>query len=199
MDYKIQLDEEERGIIKCIEEAQIDRGFHIRDIIKKAKEHYGMSRSKVYEIVGYLEFHDIIISNKSGNRELNKDKTYYIKCQNCGCELSKGEIYGDGEDLCEECYMENHQKIRLADPWAVRSKKMFRENAGFEGTEGLSDLQKSIYEFICSKGRAKPEDISKTFELSKREAENQLAILRHCELIGGQKQDGNFYMVPFKS
>ncbi|WP_269850298.1 hypothetical protein [Methanosarcina horonobensis] len=31
------LDEEEIWVLECIKEANLDRGFHIRDIIKKSK------------------------------------------------------------------------------------------------------------------------------------------------------------------
>ncbi len=76
---------------------------------------------------------------------------------------------------------------------------MFREGAGLQGAEGLTDLQKAIYELIVSTGGVKREDLAKKFEISPQEAENQFALLRHCELVKGQKRSDGVYLVPFDS
>lgn len=121
-----------------------------------------------------------------------------VKCQVCGCELSGEDcIEDEGKVFCEDCYIEGHHKIQACNPWAVRSKKLFREEAGLEGTEGLTELQKAIYEFIVSSGGAKKEEIAKKFEISLLETENQFALLRHCELLKGQKRTEGVYLVPF--
>lgn len=121
-----------------------------------------------------------------------------VKCQVCGCELSGEDcIEDEGKVFCEDCYIEGHHKIQACNPWAVRSKKLFREEAGLEGTEGLTELQKAIYEFIVSCGGAKKEEIAKKFEISLLETENQFALLRHCELLKGQKRTEGVYLVPF--
>jgi hypothetical protein len=197
---KIVLDEEEIRVLECIKEAHLDRGFHIRDIIKKAKAEYGLSRSTVYEIVGYLEFHSLIKTNKSGNRELDPETHYFVACTGCGKEIPGNDYFKEnGKAVCEECYLEGHQRIKFADPVAVRSKKLFRKQHGFEGTEGLTELQKEIYGFILEEGGATPEKISKLFELTLQETRNQLAILRHCELLKWRKMGEEMYMVPFDS
>ncbi|MDQ1251646.1 MAG: hypothetical protein QG646_754 [Euryarchaeota archaeon] len=121
------------------------------------------------------------------------------KCDSCGCELENEDaIIEEGKTLCEDCYIESHHRIQTCDPWAVRSKKIFREEAGLEGTQGLTDLQKAIYEFIVSSGGVKKEEISKKLGISQIEAENQFALLRHCELVKGQKRADGVYLVPFK-
>lgn len=121
-----------------------------------------------------------------------------VKCQACGCELEKEDcIEEEGKTFCEDCFIEGHHKIQACNPWAVRSKKIFREEAGLEGTEGLTELQKAIYEFIVSSGGAKKEEIAKKFEISLLETENQFALLRHCELVKGQKRPDGVYLVPF--
>ena len=194
------LDEEEIWVLECIKEAHIDRGFHIRDVIKKAKAGYGISRSTVYEIVGYLEFHGLIKTNKSGNRELGPDTHYFVICPGCGKEVAESEyVKENGQAICEDCYLEGHQKIKFADPMAVRSKKLFRKQHGFEGTAGLTELQKEMYNFILEEGGATPEKVSKLFELTLQETRNQLAILRHCELLKWRKMGEEMYMVPFDS
>ncbi|MFZ2500128.1 LIM domain-containing protein [Methanosarcina sp.] len=131
---------------------------------------------------------------------MTEGKTSLFKCNICGCEMGKEEcIEEEGKLFCEDCYIEGHHKIQACNPWAVRSKKIFREEAGLEGTEGLTELQKAIYEFIVSSGGAKKEEIAKKLEISLLEAENQFALLRHCELVKGQKRADGVYLVPFES
>ena len=68
------------------------------------------------------------------------------KCDICGCELDKEDALSEeGKTLCEDCYIEGHHRIQTCDPWAVRSKKIFRKEAGLKGTEGLTELQRAIY------------------------------------------------------
>jgi hypothetical protein len=197
---KLVLDEEEIQIIECIKEAHIDCGFHIRDVIKRAKATYGLSRSTVYEIVSYLEFHGMIKTNKFGNRELDQSISYFVTCPLCGKEIPENEyIKENGRAICEDCYLEEHQTIKFADPMAVRSKKLFRKRHGMEGTEGLTEIQKKLYEFIQMEGGATPEKISKLFGLTLQETRNQLAILRHCELVKWRKIGEEICMVPFDS
>jgi len=127
------------------------------------------------------------------------EPTGSFKCQVCECSLEKEDfIEEEGKTLCEDCYIESHHKIQTCDPWAFRSKKIFREEAGLEGTDGLTDLQKAIYESVISKGGAKKEEITEKFEISLLETENLFALLRHCELLKGQKRSDGVYFVPFK-
>ena len=197
---KLVLDEEEIGIFECIKQVQIESGFHIRDVIKKAKIEYGMSRSKVYEIVSYLEFHGLVKINKSGYRELDETKEFFINCSECGEEFPRsGYFKENGRVICENCYIEVHQRIKFADPMAVRSKKLFRKQHGLEGAEGLTDLQKELYDFILTEGGATAEKISKLFRLTPQETRNQLALLRHCELVKWKKIGDEICMVPFDS
>jgi len=197
---KLVLDEEEIWIIECIKEAHVDCGFHIRDIIKKAKIRYGLSRSTVYEIVSYLEFHGLVKTNESGNRELDQNIPHFVICPGCGKEIPGNEYVKENRRvLCEDCYLEGHQIIKFADPMAVRSKKLFRKQHGLKGTEGLTELQKELYDFIQAEGRATSEQISKLFGLTPQETIDQLAILRHCELVKWRKIEDEIYMVTFDS
>lgn len=121
------------------------------------------------------------------------------RCDRCGREHpSEDLIVEGGSRICENCYINAHQKIKVCDPWAVRSKKILREKAGLVGAEGLTDIQKEIYDFITSKGGATREEIAERFDLPPEELENQFAILRHCELVKGQKRDDGVYIVAFE-
>jgi len=120
------------------------------------------------------------------------------ECQGCGSSVPIDECIEEGGlVLCEDCYFDRHQKIKACDPWGVRSKKLLREQAGLEGTEGLTEVQKNIYEFVSFRVGATPREIAEKFGLSAREVENQFAILRHCELLKGEMREGTLYVVPF--
>lgn len=131
---------------------------------------------------------------------MTEEKGKSVKCGVCGCELAaEDSIEENGNIFCEDCYIESHQKIKACDPWAVYSKKTFRKEAGLEGTEGLTDLQKAMYELVVSEGGVKREEIAQKLGISEGEAENQFALLRHCELLKGQKRADGVYIVPFDS
>jgi hypothetical protein len=119
-----------------------------------------------------------------------------IKCQNCGKEVSEDDIFTtEGKTLCEDCYIDVEHRIRVCDPWGERSKRIFRESHGLEGTDGLTDLQKEIYEFIKAKGKATKTEIAQHFKLPTTELDNQFAILRHCQLLKGKKEGDIVYIV----
>ena len=119
-----------------------------------------------------------------------------IKCQSCGKEIAEDEVFvTEGKTLCENCYIDAGHKIRVCDPWGVRSKQIFRESHGLEGTNGLTDLQKEIYEYIREKGKATKLELMEKFQLPAPELENQFAILRHSQLLKGKKEGDAVYIV----
>jgi hypothetical protein len=54
-----------------------------------------------------------------------------------------------------------------------------------------------LFENRCTSGGVKKEEIVKKFGISLLEAENQFALLRHCELVKGQKRANGVHLVPF--
>ncbi|MGB3943995.1 MAG: hypothetical protein WBK88_04300, partial [Methanothrix sp.] len=119
-------------------------------------------------------------------------------CGRCGREFPEDDLIEEaGCLICENCYISSHSRIKVCDPWAVRSKKILRERAGLVGTEGLTDVQNEIYDFIVSGGGATREEILVRFGIPAEELENEFAILRHCELVKGQRRADGVYIVPF--
>jgi len=119
-----------------------------------------------------------------------------VKCQTCSKEISDDELFvSEGKTLCEDCYIDVGHRIRVCDPWGERSKRIFRESHGLSGTDGLTNLQKGIYEFIKARSKVTREEISTEFGLSPRELENEFAILRHCQLLKGKKEGDKVYLV----
>jgi hypothetical protein len=122
-----------------------------------------------------------------------------VRCSKCSQEVPEDRIYvHGGEPLCEDCYLEAIHRVKACDPWAVHAATRAREILGLKGTEGLSELQKAIYEFIKDRGKVTREEIMKNFRLPQHEMETQFAILRHCELVRGHKEKGTIYMTTFE-
>lgn len=121
-----------------------------------------------------------------------------VKCQKCGREIPGGQGLKHGQQiLCEDCYIDATHRIQTCDPLAVRSAKLFRKASGLEAAEGLTDQQKAICEFIKSRGKVTGEELVTMFHISPQELENQIAILRHCELVKGQKEGSKVYLTTF--
>ena len=125
-------------------------------------------------------------------------ETTAVKCKRCNREISNGETYEYlGEILCEDCYIDIRYPVKACDPWAVYSATRSRESSGLKGAEGLTELQKAIYEFVKNNGKVTKEDTMKNFNLIESEMQIQLAVLRHCELVKGHKEGDKVYLAPF--
>jgi late competence protein required for DNA uptake (superfamily II DNA/RNA helicase) len=121
-----------------------------------------------------------------------------MKCDRCGHEIPESDAHMHlGETLCEDCYLDVRLEVKACDPWAVHSAARFRESSGLKGTEGLTDLQKEIYELVKRKGKVRREEVIESFKVSEQEMQIQLATLRHCELVKGHKEGDKVYLVPF--
>jgi hypothetical protein len=121
-----------------------------------------------------------------------------MKCNRCGCELSADDSFQHlGKTLCEDCYIDIRYPAKACDPWAVYSATKARETVGLEGTAGLTELQRAIYEFIRRNSKVTREQLIENFNLTEADLQSQLATLRHCELVKGRKECNSVYLVPF--
>lgn len=103
----------------------------------------------------------------------------------------------EGQILCEDCYIMIVNRVHACDPLAARAAQRFRKASGFEATKGLTEQQRAIYEFIKSRGKVTSVELFSRFLLSPQELENQIAILRHCEMVKGQKEGNTVYLTTF--
>jgi hypothetical protein len=81
----------------------------------------------------------------------------------------------------------------------VYSATRTRERFGLHGIEGLTKLQKTIYEFIRNNRKVTREAILQDCHLTEPELQTQLATLRHCELVRGLREAGQVYFAPYNS
>lgn len=121
-----------------------------------------------------------------------------MKCQRCNREITEDQSYSHGgQTLCEDCYTDVRFPAKACDPWAVYSATRTREQSGLKGVEGLTDLQQEMYAFVKTSGKVTFEEMMKRFNLSAKELQTQMAVLRHCELVKGHKDADKIYLVPF--
>ena len=121
-----------------------------------------------------------------------------MNCERCQGLISEGEDYNHrGKTLCEDCYIGAMQPPKTCDVAAVHSAKTHRDALGLSGTEGLTELQKNIYNYIKDHGKATKQELTDYFKLPTWELDNQFATLRHCELLKGQKEGNEIYLVCF--
>jgi DNA-binding transcriptional ArsR family regulator len=99
--------------------------------------------------------------------------------------------------LCEECYLLAAHRVQACDPLAVRSAQSARKAFGISPLEGLTAQQRAIREYIAAKGRAAAGELERELGIPPAELHNDLAVLRHCELVKGQKEGGTVYLVLY--
>lgn len=116
-------------------------------------------------------------------------------CERCSEEIPAGdEMKLHGKTVCEDCFIAGVQPPKTCDVTAVYSAKKHREMMGHTGTEGLTEIQKNMYEFVKSKGKVTKDELMGEFDLSPMELERQISVMRHCELLKGMKEGKNIFI-----
>ena len=121
-----------------------------------------------------------------------------MECAQCKQTVPEGESYNYyGKILCEDCYIQAIEPPRTCDVAAVHAAKTHRELFGQTGTEGLTEQQKNIYDYVKKNDKATKPELISTFGLSVSELDRLVSVLRHCELIKARKIENEIYIVPF--
>ncbi len=120
-----------------------------------------------------------------------------LQCNRCRDQIPDGDERNfRDETLCEDCYMGALQAPRTCDVAATQQAKKHRTLAGQSGTDGLLEIQKEIYNWLKEVGRATRPQIAEHFKLPEWELEKQIAVLRHCDLIKGEREGQTVYLLP---
>ncbi len=121
-----------------------------------------------------------------------------MECERCILHLEKNEVnYFQGKVLCEDCCFELMSPPKVCDPLPVSSTLSVRKQLGQTGTDGLSDLQKRIFNIVAEKGKISREELTISLNLTAEEMEREFAILRHCELLRAFKEGNIVYFTKF--
>lgn len=116
-------------------------------------------------------------------------------CAKCQSEIPPcDEMQLHGQTVCEDCFIIGVQPPKTCDVAAVHSAVTHRKLAGQTGTEGLTELQKNIYQFVKEKGKITRPEIAAHFNLQQWELERNFSVLRHCELLKGTKEGNTIYI-----
>ena len=121
-----------------------------------------------------------------------------MNCQRCQRDILENENFTYQEEtLCEDCYVDAMSPAKTCNPWAVYLATRTRERSGLKGVEGLTTVQKEVYEFIKNKEKVTAAEVMTNLHITQPDLENIIATLRHCELVRGQKEGDKVYLVPF--
>ena len=121
-----------------------------------------------------------------------------MNCENCGVTLEESQVYTfQGKVLCEDCCFDLMNPPKVCDPTAVSSTLTIRKQLGQSGTEGLTELQKQIYETVVARGKISRQELMASLKLTPQELEKQFAVLRHCELLKGFKEGNTVYFTKY--
>ncbi|MGB4215444.1 MAG: hypothetical protein WBJ83_00735 [Thermacetogeniaceae bacterium] len=115
-------------------------------------------------------------------------------CEKCKADVPEEEMFQfGGQKLCEDCYIEIMSRPKPCDPGAVSAAKAARELQGHKGTKGLTPIQKKIYDYLKKKGSVQREELAEYMNMTLDELQGHFAVLRHCELARGFKEDNKYY------
>ncbi len=116
-----------------------------------------------------------------------------MNCSRCGRQISEEQAYAhQGKVFCEDCLMEIGLHAGKCEPWATY---LATKETGKKGSEGLTELQKQVYEFIKGKGKTTRKEVKKKFRLSEAELDAQLTPLMHSELVKERDEKDGFFLV----
>jgi hypothetical protein len=123
-----------------------------------------------------------------------------MKCDRCGLNFEENLVnHFQGSRLCEDCCFELMNPPKACDPLAVSSTLSVRKQLGQTGTEGLTELQKKIYNIVAERGKISRDELTSSLKMTPKEMEREFAILRHCELLRAFKEGSIVYFAKFSS
>jgi hypothetical protein len=123
-----------------------------------------------------------------------------MNCEKCGINLEEGQSYTyQGKTLCEDCCFDimSAATTKICDPTAVSSTLNIRKELGQSGTDGLSDLQKQIYDTVVGRGKVNRAEYIAELKMSEDEFNKNFLVLRHCELLRAFKEGNAVYLAKF--
>jgi len=121
-----------------------------------------------------------------------------MQCERCGVALEVSQVYNfQGKVLCEDCCFDLMNPPKACDALAIVSNLSIRKQLGQTGTDGLTDLQKQLYELVIERSKVSQEEAISLFKLTPQELERQFVILRHCELLRLSKEGSTIYFVKY--
>jgi hypothetical protein len=119
-------------------------------------------------------------------------------CSRCGKELPPEDaVSRDGNTVCEDCLMDLMSPAKACDPWAVKMAKGSMGTTA-DAVASLQGLEKRLYELVCARGKVPKGELPGLLGVTTDQLDRAFAVLRHMELLRGQKEpDGRVSCVRF--
>ena len=119
-----------------------------------------------------------------------------MQCSRCHKEISESQAYvNKGKVYCEDCLMDIGLSGRECDPWATYVDHRTREQAGVKGTEGLTEMERKVYDFVKGKGKATRGEAMKALKMTDTELKLQLIPLLHADMVKEKSERGQQFLV----
>ena len=119
-----------------------------------------------------------------------------VECNRCHRELTEDQSYVyQGKIFCDDCLMDVGLSVKECDPWATYVDKRSRVQPGMKHAEILTEMERSVYDFVKSRGRATREEVMEGLGLSETDLKVQLVPLMHSDLIKEAGEGGKLYLV----
>lgn len=117
-----------------------------------------------------------------------------MRCDKCDTEVPDDEIFVHaGRNLCEDCYISVMARPKPCDPGAVSAARASRELQGQQGTQGLTPVQRKLYDYLKDRGKAKREEVAAYMDMPMEDLEGVFAVMRHMCLVRGFKEDDTIF------
>jgi DNA-directed RNA polymerase specialized sigma subunit len=118
-----------------------------------------------------------------------------MKCSRCGRNVTEEQshVY-QGKVMCDDCLMDIGLSVKDCDPWATYVDT--RQRQGLNAAEGLSEMEKKVYEFVKRKGKATRKEVMKNLRLSEADLNAQLLPLMHSDLLKEHAEGDKTYLIP---
>jgi DNA-directed RNA polymerase subunit RPC12/RpoP len=123
-----------------------------------------------------------------------------MTCSRCGKDVAPEEaiLRGDGH-VCEDCLMNMLSPSKACDPWAVKMAKGSLASVA-DAESSLQGLEKRLYDLVCAEGKVRKADLPSRLGVTLEQVERANAVLRHMELLRGQKDpDGSIFVTRFSA
>lgn len=116
-------------------------------------------------------------------------------CAKCKSALEPGEAREyQGQELCEDCYLDAQTITKTCDPWAVHTARSLKD---LPGGHTLTPLQQKLYDLVKQRGEVPIHEAAAQLGLTEDELRREFAPLRHMEMLRGCKKDNLIHLTLF--
>lgn len=110
------------------------------------------------------------------------------QCNKCQTECEAAELRDfSGQQICEDCFIDQVELNKTCDPWAVHSAKNLVASQGVR----LTPEQEKLLELVKAEKEIDFTEAADKLGLTGKQLQENFTVLRHMELLrGAKKGDG---------